>query len=459
MQKAAAYLLERRAGMDSAEARAAEAATLRAQVAKWLGAKGGNADLPSGTYAPEDGSSGYHRIVEAVDGLRSWWMLTLTEDTTEGRRFAVSISVTTGTDRVSVYVTLEAGWTKTQIMPVDVDPRCPRIVRDLLALPGPWYHGASLLHDKKALSGFEQGEWLAAEIAQGSRTVPVLVVSTEHGYCALPNLDVTLGYDLCALANLYVVDEGASWALRENLGPQWSCYRGAVRLYWPQFSSSDDRYLHPLWTAERLVSGTRDAASTRDVFRKQLRSLLFRTSALSVIRPTEIDSIRDAVSKNALSELRDRAHSVDEYREFAELYAAENQELREERDRLRARVDDLSASTARLESDRQALLGHLRAAKAKSDGEGDELAPDAGQDGDGLTPPAAGDVRFYKKTYSKPGYDVLVPVKDCEHNAWQGAHAADKARKGIARLEGRDDWQTLQHCGSCSGGGMWRVRW
>lgn len=74
--------------------------------------------------------------------------------------------------------------------------------------------------------------------------------------------------------------------------------------------------------------------------------------------------------------------------------------------------------------------------------------------------PTAGDVRFYKKTHSAPTHDIMVRVPDCGCNNWETSSAADKARKGIARLEGdRVDWKTMHHCASCTGGGMWKVRW
>jgi hypothetical protein len=460
MQKVAAYLLERR-GLGSVTERQDVALLVKTHVAKWLQSKGGDPLAPSGSFAPEDGSTGIYRVLDAADGGKSWWMLELHEDTQKGRRFSVAVSITNSADRVAVYVALETGWTTTQIMPVDVDPRCPRIVRDLLALSGPWHHGSSLLEERQSIKGFDHGELLAAEIEAAVRTVPILVISTQNGYCALPNLDVKLGHDLVGLANVVVVDEEASWALRYTLGPQWGCYRGAVRLFWPHFSQTDDRYLHPLWTAGRLVSASQDATQTRDRFRKQLRTLLFRTSALSVVRPPEIDAIRDASSRTALHELKERAHSLGEYNEYADLYAADNEELRHERDGLRSRVEQLAADVARLENDRQALLGHLRAAKAKATHgmAPEDIAPDAEDEDDAPKAPEPGEIRFYKKTHSKPGYDVVVPAGDCGHTAWQGAHAADKARKGIARLEQREDWKSLQHCASCTGGGMWRVRW
>lgn len=456
MQKVAAYLLERR-GLDSAVARQRVEEQVKASVRNWLRSKHGDPTAPSGTYLPEDASTGRYRIVEATHDGSAWWMLELHEDSKSSRRFSVAVSLTRTPGRVSVYVTLETGWTTTQIMPVDVDPRCPRIVRDLLALPEPWYHGSSLLQERQRIKGFDEGERVAAEIADPTRTVPILVVSAERGYCSLPDLDSKLGHDLVALANVVVVDDEASWALRDTLGSQWGCYRGAVRLFWPHFSRSDDRYLHPLWTAERLVAESQDATQTRDRFRRQLRSLLFRTSALSVARPPEIDAIRDGASRSTLNELKQRAYSLEEYRGIAESYADENEFLRKERAELSKRVDQLAADVARLENDRQALLGHLRAAKAKTTTAigPDDIAPDADEE----VEPKPGEIRFYKKTHSKDSHDVVLPVSDCGHNAWKSAHAADKARKGILRLEGRDDCQTLHHCASCTGGGMWKVRW
>jgi len=50
-------------------------------------------------------------------------------------------------------------------------------------------------------------------------------------------------------------------------------------------------------------------------------------------------------------------------------------------------------------------------------------------------------------------------VGDCGHNSWQGANKADKAKKGIAKLEGTEAWRLVQHCGKCTGGGFWRVEW
>ena len=89
-----------------------------------------------------------------------------------------------------------------------------------------------------------------------------------------------------------------------------------------------------------------------------------------------------------------------------------------------------------------------------------EIEADAPELDEADQPPIAGEMRFYKKTHSKPAYDILIRVGDCGHNAWQNAAKADKAKKGLARLlGGHREWRNLHHCASCTGGGVWRVQW
>jgi hypothetical protein len=448
--------------MEWPEARAAEANRLKVEVEKWLCSKGASVVGPAGTYNPEDGSAGSFKTQEAADGDRTWWMVDLHEDAAHGRRFSVGLSITSGRDGVSVYVTLETGWTTSLVMPVAVDPRCPRIVRDLFELPGRWFHGASLLTKSRSVTGFEEGEELVRHIKYADRSVPIITISKHDGGVALPDLDLKLGHDLIGLANVYVLDESASWALTDSLGPKWCCYWGAVRLFWPNFSSHRDRFSHPLWTRERLQSRGDDFVETRDRFRKQLRGILFRAAALSVIKPRDIDNIRDAVSRRTLTDLRERATSLEEYRELAESYAEDNDQLRAERTDLREQVERLQEQVTNLEGAKLALQAHLRAVRGVPEDVDEDggIAP-GGDDSDvASAEPTPGEVRFYKKVHAQPTHDVVVRVQDCGCNKWKGAHKADKAKKGIARLENdRSDWKSIHHCASCTGGGMWKVRW
>jgi len=161
-------------------------------------------------------------------------------------------------------------------------------------------------------------------------------------------------------------------------------------------------------------------------------------------------------------ELKERATSLQDYAELADLYVTDNDQLRATNLELTNLIDELRLTVSKLESERTALLAHLQAAKGlplQSLTGPDEITPEAELE-IGEPEAIADEIRFYKKKFDTSDHDVMVRVNDCNHNKWQGAHAADKAKKGIAKLEkGRKDWKTIQHCATCKGGGMWRVRW
>lgn len=464
MQKIAAYLLERREGMNWPQARAEEVQKLKSSVTQWLLSKGAAALTSSGTYVSEDGSHATFAVEEATSGDRSWWMLRLEEVTTQGRRFVTAISVTNCTELVAVYASMEIGSDATAINHVEADPRCPKVIRSLLDLPGPWFHGKSKLTHLRSVEGFDAGEGLVAELKNPERTVPIIVVS-DAGGVTLPEIHKRMAYDMTGIANVVTVDVEASWALTDGLGQALSCYGGAVRLYWPKLSLKDDPFRHPLWTRGRLTASELDLSVVTERFRRQLRGLVMRAAALGVVRPKEIDVIRMASSNAAFAEMKAKATSLQDYVELADSYAKENEELRKASEALDAQAAELQTRIAALESERAALLLRVENAevqlKYKAPQAEEEIAPDSSADeSQSDTEPSDGEVRFYKKLYAAPTHDVLLRVADCGCNAWEGSESAHKARKGVAKLEGgRTDWKKMQHCASCTGGGMWRVKW
>lgn len=134
------------------------------------------------------------------------------------------------------------------------------------------------------------------------------------------------------------------------------------------------------------------------------------------------------------------------------------------REVLQGHLEQAQARIADLEVDRAALLVRIENAEVQlkyrePEEQAQEIPPEPTPDQENPDP-EPGEIRFYKKIHSTPAYDVMRRVADCGCNAWQGAQSADKARKGISRLEnGRTNWKNMQHCGSCTGGGVWRVKW
>jgi hypothetical protein len=246
MQKIAAYLLERREGMERVDRRAAEVEMIRSRLQDWLRSKGATGTASSGTYIAEDDSRATYVVENATDEDRSWWMVRLEELSTQGRRFAAAVSVTSVSGLVAVYGSLEAGSDATVIDAVDINAKCPKVIRTLLDLPGQWFHGSSRLVPLQRAQRFEEGAAIAAELLSAERTIPFVVVSEDEHGAALPDLHKHLAHDLSGLANVVVVEEDASWAITDSVGPELACYGGAVRLYWPRLSKKDLPYRHSL---------------------------------------------------------------------------------------------------------------------------------------------------------------------------------------------------------------------
>lgn len=208
----------------------------------------------------------------------------LSEISPEGRKFVTSVSVTVGNKHVVVFVTMEVGSVASSITRIEVDPKCPLVVRDLLALGGTWTHRSfAPPHpvEHRRIRGWRGA--CTRNPGNRERTIPFVVVSRIDGQTALPKLDERLAVDLAGIANVYCVDEQASWALTDILRKPLSTYSGAVRIYWPRLSINDDPFRHQLWTASRLQGIERDALER---IRRQVRTIIMRASAISVVRPT-----------------------------------------------------------------------------------------------------------------------------------------------------------------------------
>jgi len=461
MQKVAAYLLERRDEMDQPTRRASETATIKVKLTEWLRTKGATSDGSSGSYTAEDRSNAQFMIEEATDPPRAWWLMRLEEVTAEGRRFVASISVTTANSSVAVYASLEAGSDATQINPVDIDPKTPKIIRTLLNLPGQWYHGASQLQKLQRIEGFERGGSLAANLVDPARTVPFIVLTEDNGELALPALDRALAHDVAGLANVVVLDQEGTWALTDYLGPGFRCFGGAVRIYWPRLDQAGDPSRHPRWTAARLRGANNEQAhNILERFRRQVRATVMRASAFSVVRPKEIDEIRTYSSRKTFAEMKARASSLADFQVLADCYAVDNDKLRAEHSESQNKVNELEMRIVEQEARYSALKAraeHSERQLRDYESTGLEIEPDPDTE---VPPPQSGEIRYYKKKYSTPAHDVMVAVADCGCNNWENAPKAEKAKKGVMRFEGdRSDWKTFQHCASCEGGGMWKIRW
>ncbi len=443
MQTLANYLLELEG--TTSEKRAHVASAVVFAIEEWLTQKGAaDPKLASGSFnSLTPGARGtFTRSLTSVDA-KSLTRFQLDEPSSNGQMFNTTISLTVSQRRLVVYVHQTVRDTGGLITPIFTDSRCPWVIRQLFQITDGWGLGGRELPLPIAhsMNGEVGGVALAEMITSAERRIPIIVVSENEGQAIWPSVADELAKDLTALAFVITVDDAASWALTKKLGKLHSCYRGAIRLYWPTRETDGPLSLNsPVWTASMLLSADDDGkGSVR--FRETLRKTIASVAALTLEPPPELDEIPTQASRRKLAELEAQATSNSEELEIAKTYLADNEQLRKD---LAEAKRDVATWSSRAQAAEYALS---QRPQVESTGIGEEQST-----------PSPGEIRYYKKTHSTPSHDVLIEVTSCGHTKWQPANRADKAKKGLIRLLRGEIWKTLQHCGVCTGGGMWRVQ-
>ena len=346
MRTLASYSLE--AAVDEAAA-AQLAGRVGTCIEAWLHAKG---DLQladgRGTLRLRDGRVADVTRHELATSKGSLFEIAVSEPT-GGGAFQTSLGVAHQPGRVSVSCELSAG--SRALMPLWVDVHCPRVIRDILEVDGAsWtYQGSYLRRSRQAFRGPAGGDAFIDLVWDAARAVPVIAVSEEYGLVLHPGIVEALAADLAGLAVVAQLDSDASWRVTSRKGKQWSCYGGAIRLYWPGVGHSTAPLDHPLWTAQRLLHGLADTESAAGRIRSQLRHRILGQSAFGVAPSTLFATIRRAAREEELTALHGRIQQGDDYRAIAEEYFTKLTELNESLDARDQEIEQLRAQVASLQ--------------------------------------------------------------------------------------------------------------
>jgi hypothetical protein len=250
-----------------------------------------------------------------------------------------------------------------------VDVRSPRFIRETIDLGFEWRVGDQGERIFSKCFDVEQGDIdeLQALISAPQRRLPVILVSELQGETIAGNLHERISADICGLAHTCRLSREASWELTEKLGKEWSCYNGAVRLFWPFRMNRDDFRAHPLWTYDYLMRRADNEIGARDRFRHELTERLIEASTFVADDPGfanfETEKVRrvNEASRTSASESGD-------FKALAELYAAENDGLRSA---LKAKTRDIET----LQHNVEALMIALRSGQAAAAREAAEDVP------------------------------------------------------------------------------------
>lgn len=321
---------------------------------------------------------------ESVDEL-------VLEESSANQRFLTRICLGVLTGQLQLFLELRAGGDGALVAPVRLDVRCPQILRAFLDRRS-WSAGHTPVRTKPVeWHGSEAARKLLAVIAHAERNLPVVVVSQRNGRTLEASLTTDLARDVSGLALVADVDDAASWAMTKLRGKEWSCYNGAIRVYWPLRGKWGHPSRQPVWTWDRLMAqaGTEDKAASR--IRDQLRRRLLELSTYTFDEPRGFFDLRDRAARARFEALQAAAAETGSHSQLAEQFFEEsvrvskdNEALREENARLRDQVSSLSL-----------------ALQFKPELEEDEIAPDPEEQSDTLARAVArakadfeGDLRF-----------------------------------------------------------------
>ena len=268
----------------------------------------------------------------------------------DGGQFETHLSIASSGEGLVFLCHLRTESKEAALVPIPFEVRCPRVVREIVQI-GEWTSGSSPASGKHLSSvGRDEGKQLISDIWDLGRGLPVVMVSQLEGRPLRANISQDLAYDLVGLAIVVEIDDETSWLLSEIKGREWSCYGGAVRLYWPFQGTPDDPYRHPLWTQTKLYRGGVDSGTATRRVQNRLHRLVFGQSTFQP-EPPLIVQIRDEY----FTEQRRQARDAEDYYRLASSYELENRSLKQSLENneehikeLQEQIEDLRAQNREL---------------------------------------------------------------------------------------------------------------
>jgi hypothetical protein len=229
--------------------------------------------------------------------------------------------------------------TQFYIAPVEFRLQRPRLITTLLREYVCTHGDDRLSTEPRSL--FAQGvvDFVQMHLQSRSRRLPIVVVSRTALLDKWLVDPAEVADRLAGIAEVYVLDDKwAGYALSNEVGKIYSCYNGAVRLYWPDFDPGASPY-SPVYTPDKV----RDLGS-------RLVEIIFRQlAAISAFRfvpgPIAVDA-RDFLEEQKITELesiKKAAQERGDYEQFVQMWEKENAELRKTLGQLKDENADLRA--------------------------------------------------------------------------------------------------------------------
>jgi hypothetical protein len=273
------------------------------------------------------------------------------EETVDGGALATRIQILAESRGISVLVLISLGSDAGSISAPTLSLKPPSFIRSIIGTSG-WKIDQD--HDKMFSVPFRVGlsnvEVFKNLLFSSDRRLPVIAISELDGRALSAGMENRIAKALCGLGHVCLLHDEASWAITKSYGREWSCFNGGVRLYWPFATPQSAPRAHPLWTYDNLLrkSGTEDLAA--NWLEDELVKGLVNASSFLLEDPT-FKLFENEITNKKLSEAAEAAESSDDFRALADLYANDNDKLRQERDIALVELTNLRYLLANMRAD------------------------------------------------------------------------------------------------------------
>jgi hypothetical protein len=227
--------------------------------------------------------------------------------------------------------------TQFYIAPVEFKLQRPRLIITLLRQFLCTHGNERLSPEPRSLPAEKVPNFVQEHLLSHNRRLPIVMVSRTPASDKWLVDPSELADRLAGIAEVYEIDDKwAGYALTAEVGKTYSCYNGAVRIYWPDFDPDAKPY-SPVYTPDRVLD-----------LGGKLPEIIFRQlTAISAFRfvpgPVTVDAL-DFLSEQKRKELesiRRAAQERGDYEQFAQMFEKENGELKEKLSQLQVETSDL----------------------------------------------------------------------------------------------------------------------
>ena len=335
-------------------------------VERWAARKFDFAENGSATIKASGVSALYEKQSAEIGQFRQTTFTIL--EPVEGGELQTVIRLLETSTKVSFQCILGVG-SQSGVAPPYVSLRSPRFIKEVIDLGYPWMmvNSSERVFSRSFPVDGEDIEALESLLSSPLRRLPVVVISEQDGEVLAGDLHERIGVNVCGLAHTVRLSTEASWALTEKLGKEWSCFNGAVRLFWPFRANRDEFRAHPLWTLDWIMSGAETTIAARDRFVGSITRKLIEASTFVADDQCFYDFEREKL-RRAAETTRTAAEGSGDFKGLAEAYAAEN-------DILRKQIAEQERELADLRQNVEALTIACRSIKIAPDEATDEAPP------------------------------------------------------------------------------------